>query len=84
MQGRTTCKMTGRLCPGISIGCALCAILSPDTCGAVCPIAGLYCGTAAFACAEEKKDEEEEEGDDHDRDKLKDWLKIQSVILVFQ
>ena len=35
---------TAHLCPGTKIGCALCGLSLPDTCGVVCPIAGFYCG----------------------------------------
>ena len=45
-----TCKQIGNLCPGVSISCGLCAILSPESCGAVCPVAAIYCGTSGYAC----------------------------------
>ena len=35
---------TAHLCPGTKIGCALCGLYLPNTCGVVCPIAGFYCG----------------------------------------
>ena len=35
---------TAHLCPGTKIGCALCDLYLPNTCGVVCPIAGFYCG----------------------------------------
>ena len=35
---------TAHLCPGTKIGCALCSLYLPNTCGVVCPIAGFYCG----------------------------------------
>ena len=50
IQGRSTCKITGALCPGITIGCAVCGIFAPATCGDTCIIAGLYCGTSGYAC----------------------------------
>ena len=56
LQGRITCDQSARFCPGIAIGCGLCAILSPDTCSAICPISAVYCGTAGYVC----KDPEEE------------------------
>ena len=49
-EGRSTCKITGALCPGITIGCALCGVFAPATCGDTCIIAGLYCGTSGYAC----------------------------------
>ena len=49
-EGRSTCKITGALCPGITIGCALCGVFAPATCGDSCIIAGLYCGTSGYAC----------------------------------
>ena len=39
---RTTCTAAGALCPGVSIGCALCGVFSPGTCGQQCIIAGIY------------------------------------------
>merc|ERR1712156_801664 len=48
-EGRSTCKITGQLCPGITIGCALCGVFAPGTCGDTCIIAGLYCGTSGYA-----------------------------------
>ena len=50
IQGRSTCKITGALCPGITIGCALCGIFAPGTCGDTCIVAGLYCGSSGYAC----------------------------------
>ena len=38
------CSITSHLCPGYSIGCGLSGIFLPQTCGFVCPVAGLYCG----------------------------------------
>ena len=49
-EGRSTCKISGQLCPGITIGCALCGVFAPGTCGDTCIIAGLYCGTSGYAC----------------------------------
>ena len=64
-QGRSSCASAAKLCPGISIGCGFCAIVSPDTCGIVCPVAGIYCGVAGYACEDEEEEttntEEEEE-----------------------
>lgn len=54
-KGRVTCRAISAVCPGISIGCALCGAFSPGTCGDQCIIAGLYCGTSAIACSEEAK-----------------------------
>ena len=43
-EDRKQCSLTAYLCPGYSIGCGLCAMFLPQTCGFVCPVAGLYCG----------------------------------------
>ena len=67
-QSRSTCKISGALCPGITIGCALCGVFAPGTCGDTCIIAGLYCGTSGYACqyeaslndSDEAADEEEQ------------------------
>ncbi|XP_059096535.1 uncharacterized protein LOC131891056 isoform X2 [Tigriopus californicus] len=53
-HGRATCKAAGTLCPGVSIGCALCGIFSPGTCGTQCIVAGLYCGVSGYACKVEQ------------------------------
>ena len=50
MEGRTTCQTTGTLCPGITVGCALCGAFAPGYCGDTCIIAALYCGTSGYAC----------------------------------
>ena len=71
-QARSTCKLSGALCPGIVIGCALCGVFAPGTCSDTCIVAGLYCGTSGYACqfeasqnspqpSEEQEEEEEEE-----------------------
>ena len=69
VEARVSCDQTAKLCPGFSISCALCGLFLPDTCGFVCPIAGLYCGVAGYACppaqtddmpAEDASDAEEE------------------------
>ena len=54
-QGRSNCIASGKLCPGISIGCSLCGMFSPGTCGEQCIVAGIYCGVSAFACKAEAK-----------------------------
>ena len=70
-QSRSTCKITGALCPGITIGCALCGVFAPATCGDTCIIAGLYCGTSGYACQYEASlsdsdEESAEEGEPAD------------------
>ena len=50
IKTRSTCKLAGSLCPGITIGCALCGVFAPGTCGDTCIVAGLYCGTSGYAC----------------------------------
>ena len=52
-QGRATCAAAGNLCPGVSIGCALCGIFLDGTCSVQCTIAGLYCGMSGYACRAE-------------------------------
>ena len=49
-QIRGTCQAAGKLCPGVSVGCGLCAMFMPGICGSQCIIAGIYCGTSALAC----------------------------------
>lgn len=51
VRGRSTCKAASKICPGISITCGLCSILSPHTCAAVCPVTAIYCGTSGYVCA---------------------------------
>ena len=48
------CKLTGAMCPGYSITCALCGMFLPDACGVICPYAGLYCGVSGYACVPSK------------------------------
>ena len=52
-QSKVTCSAAGKLCPGISIGCALCGLFSPGTCGDQCIVAGAYCGVSGYACKAE-------------------------------
>ena len=65
-EGRSTCKISGALCPGITIGCALCGVFAPGTCGDTCIIAGLYCGTSGYACQYEASLNEEDENGNED------------------
>lgn len=44
------CANVKAVCPGVSIGCALCGIFSPGTCSEVCIVGGLFCGTKAIQC----------------------------------
>ena len=49
MESRITCSsQMVHLCPGYSVGCALCAVFMPETCMVVCPFVGLYCGKLLF------------------------------------
>ena len=32
-EGRATCMAAGAVCPGVSIGCAMCGMFLPGTCG---------------------------------------------------
>ena len=51
IEGRIVpCKVTGAMCPGYSITCALCGMFLPKACGVICPYAGLYCGVSGYAC----------------------------------
>ena len=51
IEGRIVpCKVTGAMCPGYSITCALCGMFMPSACGVICPYAGLYCGVSGYAC----------------------------------
>jgi len=50
-QGRVTCEGAGKICPGLSIGCAMCGLYAPAICGSSCTVAGLYCGFGGYACA---------------------------------
>ena len=54
-EGRATCKAVNAVCPGISIGCALCGGFLPGTCGDQCIIAGIYCGSSLIACGQQKE-----------------------------
>ena len=53
-ESRSNCIASKKLCPGISIGCSLCGLFSPGTCGDQCIVAGVYCGVSAFACKAEQ------------------------------
>ena len=49
MESRITCtSQMVHLCPGYTVGCALCAVFMPETCMVVCPFVGLYCGKFLF------------------------------------
>ena len=50
---KATCNAVGKLCPGVSIGCAMCGLFLPGTCGPQCIVAGIYCGVSAYACKAE-------------------------------
>ena len=54
-ESRATCKAVNAVCPGISIGCALCGGFLPGTCGDQCIIAGIYCGSSLIACGQQKE-----------------------------
>jgi len=45
------CGGLGKVCPGLSIGCSLCGLFIPGLCGAVCPFAGIFCGSSGYLCA---------------------------------
>lgn len=44
------CANVGAVCPGASIGCALCGMFLPGACGTVCPMAGIFCGASGYLC----------------------------------
>ena len=52
-----TCNQISKLCPGVSLSCGLCAVISPESCSVVCPVGAIYCGTASYACALEAAQE---------------------------
>jgi len=54
-QAVTSCSVSGSMCPGIIIGCSLCGMFSPGTCGDTCIVAGIYCGATGYACQFEPK-----------------------------
>jgi hypothetical protein len=33
-----------------NISCALCGMFLPGTCAAICPLAGIFCGTTGYMC----------------------------------
>ena len=35
----------------MSISCSLCGMFIPGLCGAVCPMAALFCGSSGYLCA---------------------------------
>ena len=37
-------------------------MLSPESCGAVCPVAAIFCGTSGYACKIKSKEEATEPG----------------------
>jgi len=52
-QGRKNlpkCENVGAVCPGASIGCALCGMFLPGACGTLCPMAGIFCGASGYLC----------------------------------
>lgn len=57
-ESRAGCGAVNAICPGVAIGCSLCSVYAPGTCGDQCIIAGIYCGTSALACAHDAKVEE--------------------------
>jgi len=50
-EGRSPCSVTSKICPGIAIGCGLCAIMQIDSCPFICPISAVYCGSSGYVCA---------------------------------
>ena len=50
----------------MSIACGLCAIISPESCVTVCPVAAIFCGSSGYACtikgAFNDNSEEDDEG----------------------
>merc|ERR1712088_12282 len=62
-ESRAGCGAVNAICPGVAIGCSLCSVYAPGTCGDQCIIAGIYCGTSALACAHDAKVEEEKKNE---------------------
>ena len=46
-----SCSLNGKVCPGIAIGCGLCAIMQIDSCPVLCPVSAVYCGSSGYICA---------------------------------
>jgi len=44
------CSNLAKVCPGLTISCSLCGLFIPGLCGAVCPMAGLFCGSSGYLC----------------------------------
>ncbi|XP_023343089.1 uncharacterized protein LOC111712640 [Eurytemora carolleeae] len=44
------CSNIGAVCPGAAIGCTLCGMFLPGTCGTLCPMAGIFCGASGYFC----------------------------------
>jgi len=63
-----SCKQIGKICPGVSLSCGLCAVLSPESCGAVCPVAAIFCGTSGYACSIKSKEEADEQESNEEED----------------
>ena len=42
--------VSGKICPGLSIGCAMCGLYAPMVCGSSCTVAALYCGFGGYTC----------------------------------
>ena len=72
------CGAVDAICPGVAIGCSLCSVYAPGTCGDQCIIAGIYCGTSALACAHDAQLIEEAK-EDNDAQK-QDEQKMRSII----
>ncbi|TRY78018.1 hypothetical protein TCAL_13495 [Tigriopus californicus] len=49
------CSALADVCPGISIGCSLCAMFAPGTCSTTCTTGALFCGSTAIGCMEAKR-----------------------------
>ncbi|CAB4070189.1 unnamed protein product [Lepeophtheirus salmonis] len=56
-NSRATCNAVGSLCPGVSIGCALCGVFAPGTCGQQCIVGGIYCGVSSYSCSYKDKED---------------------------
>lgn len=58
-ESRITCPNTSKMCPAYSITCSLCGMFLPGVCGTVCPVIGIYCGTAGYSCTGNEEEETE-------------------------
>ncbi len=66
-QERTTCAAASVVCPGLSIGCALCGAFAPPGACPQCVISAFYCGVSGYACMAQAAEEAEADRRRHNR-----------------